>query len=89
MNKDNLTELPPPKDRIEKKEVEMAEEFLKKVKSGEVTHGAVFFRDKNGTINYQMYNPDHFTYIMGLMERAKIIMVQDYHTRLEENDDVR
>lgn len=77
---DNIKELPRPKDRIKQSEIEMAEEFLEKVKSGEVTHGVVLYRDKDGTINYQMYNPKHFTYIMGLIERTKIIMVQDYQS---------
>ena len=82
----NIKELPPPKDRVKQSEVEMAVEFYEKVKSGEVTHGAVFFRDKQGNINYQIYNPDHFTYIMGMIERTKILMCMDHQERIETED---
>lgn len=80
--KSKISELPAPKDRINVDEIEMARDFYEKVKSGEVTHGVILYRDKDGTINYQTYNPDHFTYILGLIERSKIIMIEAYHQDL-------
>lgn len=61
--------------RLNQSEVEMAENFLKQVKSGEVTHGFICYRNIHGDINYQLYSHEHLTYIIGLMERTKIAML--------------
>jgi hypothetical protein len=58
--------------RLNEGEIKMAEDFLEKVKSGEVTHGFLCYRNLNGEVNYQLYAPEHLTYIIGMMERCKI-----------------
>jgi hypothetical protein len=58
--------------RLNQPEIEMAEDFLVQVRLGNITQGVVCFRNKNGDTRYQLYSPDHATYIIGLMERAKI-----------------
>jgi hypothetical protein len=57
-------------------EVTMAESFLEKVKSGDVTHGFLCYRDKMGELKYQLYSPEHATYILGMIERAKFAMCE-------------
>lgn len=63
--------------RLNSKEVEMAEEFFEKVKSGEVSHGIICYREKNGTLNYQLYAKEHITYILGMIERCKMSILLD------------
>ncbi len=62
--------------RLKNKEVEMAEDFLQQVKSCNVTHGVICYRNKNGDINYQLYSPEHLTYLIGLLERCKQAMME-------------
>jgi len=60
--------------RLNQSEVEMAESFLSMTKSGEITHGVICYRSKNGDISYKVFSPEHLTYTLGLMERCKIAM---------------
>ncbi len=64
--------------RMNQTEVKMAETFLEKVKTGEVTHGVVCYRDKKGTVSYQLFSPEHVTYIIGMMERCKHKIMNDF-----------
>ncbi len=57
-------------------EIENAQGFADQVANGEVTHGIICYRTVDGNINYRLFNPEHMTYIIGLMERTKMFLME-------------
>ena len=60
--------------RINQPEIDSAQEFSELVEKGEVTHGIICYRKKDGTICYRLFNQEHLTYIMGLMSRTIVAL---------------
>ena len=58
-------------------DIGMAKDFLSEVESGQVTHGILCYRKSNGDLNWKIFNPDHLTYIIGMMERVKFDLQRD------------
>lgn len=54
-----------------------AKEFLSEVELGRVTHGILCYRKSNGDLNWKIFNTDHLTYIIGMMERVKFDLQRD------------
>lgn len=63
--------------RINQDDADAAKEFADRVAMGEITHGVACYRTHDGYLRYIIINPDHLTYILGLMERTKIDLIQD------------
>lgn len=57
---------------INNNDIESARQFADEVLLGQVAHGVVCYRKNNGDICYRLFNSEHRTYIIGLMERTKI-----------------
>ena len=64
-------------------EVKAAQEFADLVAGGKITQGMACYRTQEGEICYLIINPDHLSYIIGLMERAKMYLI-DAATEYEE-----
>ena len=63
--------------RLNQDDADAAKEFADMVASGEITHGVACYRTQEGDLRYIIINPDHLTYIIGLMERTKTYLIQD------------
>ncbi len=58
--------------KLNQNEVVMTTKFLEKVQLDKAAQGILCYKDAEGNLNYQLYSPRHFTYIMSMMERVKI-----------------
>ena len=63
---------------INLKEVDytIIDEFVKELKAGNVTHGVIAYRCKDGGLEHILINPDHSTYLIGLLERVKMELLK-------------
>lgn len=52
------------------------DKFVKELKDGNVTHGVIAYRCKDGGLEHILINPDHGTYLIGLLERVKMELVK-------------
>jgi hypothetical protein len=57
---------------INQEEIKSAKQFADEVLLGQVTHGVICYRKNNGDVCYRLFNPEHITYISGLMELTKL-----------------
>jgi hypothetical protein len=51
--------------------VEVAETFLRSVKEGRITHGAIIYRTADGELEWGVLGYNEKTYVVGLLERLK------------------
>jgi hypothetical protein len=51
------------------------DEFVKELKKDNVTHGVIAYRCKDGGLQHILINPDHSTYLIGLLERVKMELI--------------
>jgi len=51
--------------------VEVAETFLRSVKEGRITHGAIIYRAADGELEWGVLGYNEKTYVVGLLERLK------------------
>jgi trehalose utilization protein len=56
--------------KINQTEINSAKEFADLVDKGEISHGIICYRKTNGDICYRVFNPEHKTYLIGLMTRT-------------------
>lgn len=61
--------------RLNQSEADAAQEFADLVASGKITHGMACYRTQEGGIHYLLINQSHLTYIIGLMERSKMYII--------------
>jgi hypothetical protein len=54
----------------------IVEKFLEEVKEGNVTHGVIAYRCKDGSLENILINPEHSTYLVGLLERVKMELLK-------------
>jgi len=52
------------------------DEFVKELKAGNVTHGVIAYRRKDGKLEHILINPEHSTYLIGLLERVKMELIR-------------
>ena len=62
--------------KFKENDSEAIEEFLESFKRGEITHGVIAYRSTNGDLSYRLINPDHSTYLIGLLERVKMELIR-------------
>jgi len=72
--------------RINQDEADAAQEFADLVAGGKVTQGVACYRTQEGDICYLIINPGHLSYIIGLMERTKMYLI-DALTEYEGEDE--
>ena len=72
--------------RLNQREVDAAQEFADLVAGGKVTHGMACFRTADGDIQFCIINPEHLSYIIGLMERTKMYLI-DLATEYVEDEE--
>lgn len=61
--------------RFNQDEVDAVQKFADLVAGGKITHGMACYRTQEGDIHYLLINPSHLTYIIGLMERSKMYII--------------
>jgi len=57
--------------------IKHAMEFSELVRNNEVTHGIIAYCLEDGTIEYRILGVEHSTYIVGLMEKVKIEIINE------------
>ena len=62
------------------------QEFADLVAGGKITHGMACYRTHKGEIHYLLINPDHLTYIIGLIERSKMYIIDMCTQDVEEGE---
>jgi len=62
--------------KLNKTDHEIIEKFLEEVKAGNVTHGVIAYRCKDGGLEHILINPEHSTYLIGLLERVKMELLK-------------
>ena len=72
--------------RLNQNEVDAAQEFADLVAGGKITHGMACYRTQEGEIHYLLINPKHLTYIIGLMERSKMYIIDMCTEEVEEGE---
>ena len=72
--------------RLNQNEVDAAQEFADLVAGGKITHGMACYRTQEGEIHYLLINPEHLTYIIGLMERSKMYIIDMCTQDVEEGE---
>ena len=72
--------------RLNQDEADAAQEFADLVTGGKITHGMACYRTHEGEIHYLLINPDHLTYIIGLMERSKMYIIDMCTQDAEEEE---
>jgi hypothetical protein len=72
--------------RLNQSEVDAVQQFADLVAGGKVTHGMACFRTSDGDIQFCIINPEHLSYIIGLMERTKMYLI-DLATEYVEDEE--
>ena len=72
--------------RLNQGEADAAQEFADLVAGGKITQGMACYRTHEGEIHYLLINPDHLTYIIGLMERSKMYIIDMCTQDAEEEE---
>jgi len=62
--------------KFKENDSEALEEFLESFKRGEITHGVIAYRCKDGGLEHILINPEHSTYLIGLLERVKMELIR-------------
>jgi len=62
--------------KLNRTDHEIIERFLEEVKGGNVTHGVIAYRCKDGGLEHILINPEHSTYLVGLLERVKMELLK-------------
>jgi hypothetical protein len=70
--------------KLNQKEADAAQEFSDLVANGKITHGMACYRTQGGEIHYLLINSAHLTYIIGLMERSKMYIIDMCTQDVEE-----
>ena len=61
--------------RLNQSEADAAQEFADLVAGGKVTQGMACYRKEDGSVHFCIINPAHLSYIIGLMERTKLYLM--------------
>lgn len=69
--------------KLNQDEADAAQEFADLVSAGKITQGVACYRTQDGDIQFCIINPDHLSYIIGLMERTKMYLI-DLATEYED-----
>jgi len=72
--------------RLNQSEVDAAQEFADLVAGGKITQGVACYRKEDGDIQFCIINPEHLSYIIGLMERTKMYLI-DLATEYVEDEE--
>jgi hypothetical protein len=72
--------------RLNQGEVDAVREFADMMTDGKVTHGMACFRTVDGDVQFCIINPNHLSYIIGLMERTKMYLI-DLATEYVEDEE--
>ena len=70
--------------RLNQNEVDATQKFADLVAGGKITQGMACYRTQEGEIHYLLINPKHLTYIIGLMERSKMYIIDMCTQDVEE-----
>lgn len=57
---------------LNKVDYEPVDTFVEELKAGNITHGVIAYRNREGDLEHILINPDHSTYLIGLLERVKM-----------------
>lgn len=72
--------------KLNQREADAAQEFADLVEGGKITHGMACYRTQEGEIHYLLINSEHLTYIIGLMERSKMYIIDMCTQDVEEDE---
>ena len=72
--------------RLNQDEADAAQEFADLVAGGKIAQGMACYRTHEGEIHYLLINPAHLTYIIGLMERSKMYIIDMCTQDAEEEE---
>jgi hypothetical protein len=72
--------------KLNQDESDAAQEFADLVAGGKITQGMACYRTHEGEIHYLLINPAHLSYIIGLMERTKMYIIDMCTEEVEEDE---
>lgn len=70
--------------KLNQDEADAAQHFADLVAGGKITHAVATYRTADGDLGYCLVSPEHVTYIVGLMERTKIHLLNLANESQEE-----